>query len=70
MRVGLFTILGAAAVAVTAFLVARPAGVRYAGTAGTARATVELRLPDGARAPESVTIEVGNGVRITAGRLR
>jgi hypothetical protein len=66
-RVGLVAILLAAA-GVTVWFVTRPrSAVRYAGAQGSVAATVALHL-DGP-APPSVTVDLGNGVRVVAARL-
>lgn len=68
-RIGLVVLLAGAIVAtVTWFL--RPAPrVRYAGEAAGVAALVSLKLPDGARAPDRLTIELGDGERLVAQRL-
>jgi len=66
-RVGLVVILLAGAGAGILFFLRRPPSVRYAGSSGSVGATVSLRMEG--PAPPSVTVDVGNGVRITAARL-
>jgi hypothetical protein len=66
-RLGLVVILLAAAGATALFFVRPHPQLRYAGSAAGVAATVALRL-DGP-APPSVTVDLGNGVRVIAARL-
>jgi hypothetical protein len=68
-RVGLVVILLAGVAATSLFFLRRPPSVQYAGAAGSVAATVSLRLDGTAPAPQSVTLDLGNGVRLVANRL-
>ncbi len=69
-RVGLLVVLVGAAVASALFLWRSPPSVRYAGSAAGVSATVALRLESpSAVPPQTVTVDLGNGVRLVASRL-
>jgi hypothetical protein len=68
-RVGLVVILLAGVAATSLFFLRRPPSVQYAGSVGSVAATVSLRLEGVGAAPQSVTLDLGNGVRLVANRL-